>query len=766
MPNHLQKKLELLRNDQHQSDIKLEKFQGLRRFIHSAGLSVRATNVILKNCSSLQDLISLDPENLYALPNCGHKTTQEIIRFLETIRETGDIRLPPSIKEQLAKSPNESSISLLPLFSSRTIEDITIQDLHPDFHASIKLEDIVLSTRTAKVLKSYGLKTLGEIMLTPASILLKQQNFGKKSLSELREIVRSFCLQENYSFRKDKPESQEIDYSSYEAMISGFVRASEKSERNQKLLYTKFCFRDGKVPTLEELGQAFGITRERVRQILKRGIAKLQKKVVFDQLTFFWQTLDQIIVQGGGIIHLGALASLLKDEFKWPSAPYSLALGQLLSLRFPKQSFKKETDIITVDCQCRDCEQPLRKLHSLDFDGNESFHIQVISLKLTDYCRQTCLWNNPVITFHQAFIERLVDQRNERLILHGDIILSHDRWLGKYCNNLEDVACHVLECHGKPMHFKDIAAAIRKNENFSQISDHNVHSSILRYTDRIEIVKRGFYGLKKWGLGGYRSVSRAIEEIIDNQGIPIRQKFIIQQLKGEFSEQNIIAALTNWTNRFQAIGDGFYDRTPMWQKRTCTKFIQLLPETVAQFAHYLVSRNNTSYKPVMAFIFIRSMNEHGAIYLSKLKQMFYNFYLSRHKKGLVVEADSALMSRIGELPANELKNKTSKEPLKSFLSSGFFKNFSMESGKLCLIDSLFYRLNDPSVKDQLLITLLKAIDDYFQQITPTVTRSIPQAEDPDNIIELDNPSLEAVKKSKTIAPTLNIKKKGKGKIKL
>jgi len=629
------------------------------RYINSIGLSVRATNVILHNCFSLADLTSLDTDYLQTFPNCGIKTVREIIRLLETIRETGDIHLPLSIKEQLAEPPTESSISLLPLFSARKLANITIQDLHPDFHASIKLTDIVLSVRTAKVLSAFGLETIGDVMLASAAVLLRQHNLGRKSLHELREMVQSFCLTGIVTPGNNVVKSPEIDYSSYEAMISSFVQEEcEKSKRNLELLYNRFCFQEGKAPTLEELGQHFDISRERARQILKKGIAKFQIKAVFDKLTFFWQVLDRIVVKGGGIIHLAALPSLLQIEFNWPTAPYPLALGQLLLLRDPEQSFKQDSDLVIVDCQCQDCVQPLQKLQSLDFDSNESFHIQVISLKLSDYCQQTCPWKQPVSTFYRAFIEHLVNQGGDGLVLHGDVVLPYDRWLGKSCDDLGKVICHVLGNHGEPMHFREITAAIRqKNQNFSDISDHNVHAATMRYTDNIEIISRGTYGLKHWGLGGYRSISKAIEAVIDNYGLPVRAKFISNKLDGEFSQQHIHTALTSWKTRFQAIGGGFYDRPQNWQKRTCADLIHLLPEPVATFASYLVNRNNTSYKLVMAFIFIRSMDEYGTIYLSNLKQMFYNFYLSRHKKGLVVEVDAALMNRIGELPASEMKNK-------------------------------------------------------------------------------------------------------------
>jgi hypothetical protein len=168
----------------------------------------------------------------------------------------------------------------------------------------------------------------------------------------------------------------------------------------------------------------------------------------------------------------------------------------------------------------------------------------------------------------------------------------------------------------------------------------------------------------------------------------------------------------------------------------------------------------------MAFIFIRSMDKDGSIYFSNLKQMFYNFYLSRHKKGLIVEKEAALMQRIGEKPAGEIKNKASKEPLKSFLGSGFFQNFSLNGGKIALVDSLITPLNNPAVKDLLLITILKAIDDYFKQLTPTTAQTIRETGEVLTVAEPDTTPQETMGKPEPTAPTLHIKKRGRGKIKL
>ncbi|MGH3849058.1 MAG: sigma-70 family RNA polymerase sigma factor, partial [Pseudonocardiaceae bacterium] len=51
---------------------------------------------------------------------------------------------------------------------------------------------------------------------------------------------------------------------------------SELSEREQRVVRLRFGLDDGQMRTLEEVGREFGVTRERIRQIESKTLAKLR----------------------------------------------------------------------------------------------------------------------------------------------------------------------------------------------------------------------------------------------------------------------------------------------------------------------------------------------------------------------------------------------------------------------------------------------------------------------------------------------------------
>jgi RNA polymerase primary sigma factor len=63
------------------------------------------------------------------------------------------------------------------------------------------------------------------------------------------------------------------------AMLDQAVKEAleQLSPREQEVVRLRFGLDDGKIRTLEEVGKEFGVTRERVRQIESKTLAKLRR---------------------------------------------------------------------------------------------------------------------------------------------------------------------------------------------------------------------------------------------------------------------------------------------------------------------------------------------------------------------------------------------------------------------------------------------------------------------------------------------------------
>ena len=61
------------------------------------------------------------------------------------------------------------------------------------------------------------------------------------------------------------------------------------SERERKVLEMRFGLEDGTARTLEEVGQEFGVTRERIRQIEAKALRKLRHPIRSRKLATIWR---------------------------------------------------------------------------------------------------------------------------------------------------------------------------------------------------------------------------------------------------------------------------------------------------------------------------------------------------------------------------------------------------------------------------------------------------------------------------------------------
>jgi len=115
-----------------------------------------------------------------------------------------------------------------------------------------KVEDLELHIRTLNVLKALNIDTIRDLVQRTENEMLKQPNFGRKSLNEIREVLNSMSLylgmevpeQINGSGEKSptffQEYNREVIAKAKQASLDSLKYMSEKEEWNQKEVETLF----------------------------------------------------------------------------------------------------------------------------------------------------------------------------------------------------------------------------------------------------------------------------------------------------------------------------------------------------------------------------------------------------------------------------------------------------------------------------------------------------------------------------------------------
>lgn len=301
-------------------------------------------------------------------------------------------------------------------------------------------------------------------------------------------------------------------------------------ERSRDVLSRRYGLGEStKQQTLEFIGQIYGITRERVRQIEEYSIANIRKSEEFEKAEPFFNELKELITSLGSVISEKHLLEEISDSKSIQNQiHFLLVLGN---------SFKQKKEDNEFVCRwCVDeklseqIEESIKKLY-----GN---------LKDEDII--------PESKMLQDFLEHLKNVSEEHK--EAEIL---KRWLGmsKKVNvnplgewgkanspninvkGMRDYAYLVIRQHGSPIHFKEVA------EKISKIFDKKAHVATchneLIKDQRFVLVGRGLYALSEWGYisGVVRDV---IKKMIEKHGPLTKDEIIDKVLKERYVKNNTI----------------------------------------------------------------------------------------------------------------------------------------------------------------------------------------------------------------------------------
>lgn len=260
-------------------------------------------------------------------------------------------------------------------------------------------------------------------------------------------------------------------YFDYSKICQNLIK--DLAQRQRELISRRFGLESGSRETLESIGRDFGITRERVRQVVRDGVVKITPSL--EKLQKIFNYFNQHLKSTGELRKEEILLSTLGRKKYQPHVFFLMTLGE------PFQRIS-ETDEF----------HSLWTLNPGAFAGAKEV-VNSFYRELTEKKRplalaevQSALKVSPRFSEYFLEISKLIQKNPEGLFGLAD-------WPEINPRNIRDKAFLALKRNGKPLHFRQVAKNIGP-----KALPQTVHNELIR-DPRFVLVGRGTYALKEWG---------------------------------------------------------------------------------------------------------------------------------------------------------------------------------------------------------------------------------------------------------------------------
>ena len=303
-----------------------------------------------------------------------------------------------------------------------------------------------------------------------------------------------------------------------EALVKSIMDDLYK-DRERDIISGRFGL-NGKKKTLDAIGKEYGVTRERIRQLEKGIVIRLQVKAEEGKLAGFNEyesKLADLIEKSGGVCTISQLTELAGEG----KSSEAVAKNSFITLVSSRLVLVEESDnyhqSAVLASHYKSPSEAVKEVDSLvNILTENKKPISISELKRANNLKES-----------EAEIESKIlvsTQTYERKGLWG-----LKSWSSVNPKSIKDKIYIVLSENKEPMHFSEIYKAIQADSTFAkrEFTIQATHNELIRDA-RYVLVGRGRYALKEWGhIEG--TVEDVIEKVLrDNGNKPMHRDEIIR----------------------------------------------------------------------------------------------------------------------------------------------------------------------------------------------------------------------------------------------
>ncbi len=297
--------------------------------------------------------------------------------------------------------------------------------------------------------------------------------------------------------------------------IEGSLKIIEQ-DREREIISKRFGL-NGEKETLEQIGEALGITRERVRQLEKAVLIRLRVGSAdgdIMELPAAEKIMIRNLTEAGRISRISALATKIYGHTASENEQAQVAfIGSISS------------SLVTIDEN--DSFYPAVGIAEYGDEKTIKERVNEIITVIKSYKKPVSLddLDNSLKYEHPSHIQAVASISKQLASLGG--LWGLAKWPTVNPRNIRDKIYVILENNGEPMHFSDIAKAIEQS-NFKRknVTIQAIHNELIK-DSRFVLIGRGIYALDTWG---YKkgTVADTIVDAMKKAGKPLTREEIVR----------------------------------------------------------------------------------------------------------------------------------------------------------------------------------------------------------------------------------------------